>query len=200
LSFDLVRRAFRKEYNRRFAAFKAKGGKPYPVEPPPLMTPDQRRAAFARKFGKPIPRISRIDPSVHGIAVGKPVTASASLEAYRPALAVDGVANNLQSSWQSDPYPAWLKIDLEKPAKLNRIHVFTYWGAKRFYRYTAEVSEDGRAWRRVADMSKNKIPATPKGDDHRFEAVTARYIRVNMLHHNLNRGVHLVEVRVFGTK
>jgi len=200
LSFDLVQRAFRKEYSRRFAAFKARGGKPYPVLPPPLMTPDQRRAAFVRKFGNPISRISQIDPSVHGIAVGKGVTASASLDAHRPALAVDGVADNLQSSWQSDPYPAWLKIDLEKPAKLNRIHIFPYWGAKRFYRYIVEVSQDDKTWRRVADMSRNKTPATSKGDDHRFEAVTARYIRVNMLHHNLNRGVHLVEVRVFDTK
>jgi|GEM_PF-376756 len=200
LSFDLVRRAFLKEYSRRFAAYKARGGKPYPVAPPPLMTADQRRAAFARQFGKPIPGKSQIDPPVHGIAVGKPVTASASLKAYRPALAVDGVADNLQSSWQSDPYPAWLKIDLEKPAKLNRIHVFPYWGAKRFYRYIVEVSQDGKTWRRVADMSRNKTPATPQGDDHRFGAVTARYIRVNMLHHNLNRGVHLVEVRVFDAK
>jgi hypothetical protein len=200
LSFDLVRRAFVKEYSRRFTAYKARGGKPYPVEPPPLLTAEQRRAAFARRFGKPISKISRIDPPVHGIAVGKPVTASASLKTYQPALAVDGVCDNLQSSWQCDPYPAWLRIDLEKPTKLNRIHVFPYWGSNRFYRYVVEVSEKGKTWRRVADMSKNKAPASPKGDDHRFDPVTARYVRVNMLHHNLNRGVHLVEVRVFDTK
>ena len=51
--------------------------------------------------------------------------------------------------------------------KLNRIHVFPYWGANRFYRYVVEVSEDGKTWRRVADMSENKTSATPKGEDRK---------------------------------
>ncbi len=36
LSFDLVRKAFSQEYARRYAAYTEAGGKPYPVEPPPL--------------------------------------------------------------------------------------------------------------------------------------------------------------------
>ena len=91
-------------------------------------------------------------------------------------------------------------IDLEEPARIDRIHVFTYWGGDRFYRYTVEVSEDGKRWQQVVDMSENDKPATPTGDDHRFTFVTARYVRVNMLYHSLNRGVHLVEVRVFATE
>jgi len=193
LSFDLVRRAFVKEYARRFAAYVAEGGKPYPVEPPGLLTTDQRRTAFVKRFGS-------FDRKALGIAVGKPVTASASLEAYPAGLAVDGVADNLASSWQTDPYPAWLRIDLEEPKKINRVHMFPYWGGQRYYRYSVEVSEDGKAWRQVADMTRNNTPATPGGDDHRFDPVTARYVRVNMLHHNLNRGVHVVEVRVFDAK
>ena len=200
LSFDLVRRAFLKEYARRFAAYKAGGGKPYPVDPPRLLTGAQRRAAFVPRLIRPPVKPLKIDPSIHGIAVGKTVTASAALRAYRPELAVDGDCDNLQSSWQCDPYPAWLKIDLGKSARLNRIHVFPYWGSGRFYRYTVEVSENGETWRRVADMSTNNKPANPRGDEHRFDAITARYVRVNMLHHSLNRGVHLVEVRVFAAK
>jgi hypothetical protein len=197
LSFDLVRRAFSKEYSRRFAEYTKKGGKPHPVEPPPLMTAKQRRAGYVKRFGQPIRKLKRVNPAVHGIAVNKPVTASASLATHPPSLATDGVANNLQSSWQTDPYPAWLKIDLGKPAKIDRIHVFPYWGMGRFYRYTVEVSLDGKAWGRVADLSKNRRPAASKGDDHRFPARRARYVRVNMLHHSLNKGVHIVEVRVF---
>ena len=132
-----------------------------------------------------------------GIAVDKPVTASASLEAYPAQFAVDGVADNLASSWQTDPYPAWLKIDLEEPTRINRAHVFPYWGAQRYYRYTVEVSADGKAWKQVADMSDNSKPATPRGDLHTFEACQARYVRVNTLYHSLNRGVRLVEVKVF---
>jgi len=191
LSFDLVRRAFVKEYGRRYREYTEKGGRPYPVEPPPLLTAQQRRALFDKSFG-------RFEPKMLGIAVGKPATASASLGGYRPELAVDGVADNLQSSWQTDPYPAWLKIDLTKPAAINRIHVYPYWGGGRYYRYTVEVSLDDKTWTQVADMSKNTKPATPKGDDHRFDPQRARYVRVHMLFHNLNKGVHLIEVRVFG--
>lgn len=72
-----------------------------------------------------------------------------------------------------------------------------YWGGGHTYRYTVELSEDRTAWRSVADMKDNLKPATPSGYDHRFQPLSARYVRVNMLHHNLNRGVHLVEVRVF---
>ena len=119
---------------------------------------------------------------------------------YPPRLAVDGVVDHLHSIWQTDHYPAWLKIDLEKPTRIGRIHVFPYWGGGRYYRYTVEVSTDGKEWRRVVDRSDNTTPASPKGDDHRFEPIMARYVRVNVLYHNLNRGVHLVEVRVFGAE
>ena len=52
LSFDLVRRAFSKEYSRRFIEYTKKGGKPYPVEPPPLLTAKQRKQLFAAEYGK----------------------------------------------------------------------------------------------------------------------------------------------------
>ncbi len=193
LSFDLVRRAFLKEYGRRFDEYTRNGGKPYPVEPPPLWNVAERRAEYVRRFGN-------MGPETTGIAVGKPVTASASLGEYPPELTTDGVADRQQSSWQTDPYPAWLQIDLQEPTVINRIHVFPYWGNRRYYRYTVEVSRDGNAWHRVADMSDNRTPATAKGDDHEFEPQTARYVRVNMSYHSLNRGVHLVEVRVFPAK
>ncbi|MHC4402072.1 MAG: discoidin domain-containing protein [Planctomycetota bacterium] len=190
LSFDLVRRAFHKEYSRRFAEYREKGGEPYLVEPPPLLTAELRRAAFSQQFGQ-------FDPKMQGMTVDKPVTASASLQTYPAHLAVDGVADNLASSWQTDPYPAWLKIDLEKPTRINRVHVFPYWGAQRYYRYTVDVSIDGETWSQVVDMSENSKPSTPQGDLHNFDACQARYIRVNILYHSLNQGVHLVEVKVF---
>ena len=186
LSFDLVLEAYRHEYQRRFDEHVRAGGPVLTVEPPRLT---QRTATIAEP--------EKLDPAVHGIAVGKPTTASASLAAYPAHLATDGVEDDLASSWQTDPYPAELQIDLEAPESINRVHVFPYWGNDRYYRYTVEASEDGRNWQQIADMTKNTNPATKKGDDHRFEAVTARYVRVKMLYHSLNRGVHLVEVRVF---
>ena len=195
LSFDLVRRAFLKEYGRRFQEYVAAGGKPYPVEPPAILTADQRTAGFARQFGADAR--DAFSPEQLGIAVGKPVTASASLPGHGPERAVDGIATQLSSSWQADPYPAWLKIDLERPARIDRIHVFPYWGGGRIYHYTIDASLDGETWVQVVNFMENGSPATPEGDLHSIEAREARYLRLNMLYHSLNRGVHVVEIRAF---
>jgi len=48
LSFDLVRRAFLKEYSRRFSEYVAAGGKPYSAQPPPLLTAAERAALLNR--------------------------------------------------------------------------------------------------------------------------------------------------------
>ena len=190
LSFDLVRRAFSKEYARRYAAYVEDGGVPYSVEPPRLLGAAERRAAFEKRFGE-------IDPTAGGIAVGRRATATASIAGHPPESAVDGNAYDLQSSWQTDPYPAALTIDLEKPHALAAVHVWPYWGANRYYRYTVELSTDGKTWHRVGDKSQNTAPATAKGNRFEFAPAKARYIRVNMLYHNLNRGVHVVEVKAF---
>jgi len=185
LSFDLVRRAFGKEYARRFEKYVAEGGRPYPVEPPALLTADERKQQFTEAFGAVMP------PSHRGKA-----TASASLPDYPAWQAIDGNTTHLQSSWQTDPYPAWLKIDLEKPHVAKAVHVYPYWGGGRYYRYTVEVSADGETWTMIGDMRKNTTPATPKGNRFELEPAALRFVRVNMLHHNLNRGVHIVEVKV----
>lgn len=49
LSFDLVRKAFLKEYRRRYEEHIRKGGSPYPVEPPPLLkSVEERRMAYEK--------------------------------------------------------------------------------------------------------------------------------------------------------
>ncbi len=116
---------------------------------------------------------------------------------YIPARAFDGNHTDLNSSWQADPYPAWLCIDLEKTKKIDRIHVYPYWGQNRYYQYTVEVSTDGQDWLQIGDKSKNTTPTTSAGDEFSFDPVEMRYIRVNMLYHNLNKGVHIVEVQAF---
>lgn len=193
LSFRLVLEAYRHEYRRRFEEFVKAGGKPTPVAAPPFLTAEERREAFVRQFGEP-------EVFTQNLACGKPATASRALPEYPPRNAVDGNSHDLLSSWQADTYPSWLEVDLEKPVRIDRIHVFPYWGLGRYYRYTVELSEDGKTWTRVADWGKNTRPATAQGDLHAFEARQARYVRVNMLYHSLNRGVHLVEVRIFEAK
>jgi hypothetical protein len=168
LSFDLVRSAFLKEHGRRFEKYVADGGKPYPVEPPALPESPPPLACSA--------------------------TASASLRDHPAWKAIDGNAEDLQSSWQTDPYPASLRVDLKKSRVVNAVHVTPYWGSGRYYQYTVEVSADGEGWTMVGDMRKNTTPSTPKGKRFEFEPTTVRFISVNMLYHNLNKGVHIVEV------
>ena len=57
-----------------------------------------------------------------------------------------------------------------------------------------EVSKDGKAWMQVVDHSKNTTASTPAGDRFEFKPTHARHMPVNMLYHNLNTGVHIVEV------
>ena len=110
----------------------------------------------------------------------------------------DGKTDDPNLAWWSDPYPQWIRIDLKQPRTIRKIQVFPLWDQiPRVYRYTVETSMDGMNWKTVADMSKNEKPSTAEGFMHEFHKTTARYVRVNMLYHNLNKGIHLVEVRVF---
>ncbi len=172
LSFELVRETFLHEYRRLAAG----SGKLITVHAPGLEAP-----------GRPVPA-----------ANGWLLSASASLPDHGPALAADGQIT-LDSSWQADPYPQWLKLDLAKPVPLKGLHVWPYWGGGRYYRYSVEVSADGKTWEQVGDKLANTAPATAAGDAFAFTARVVRYIRVNMLYHSLNPGVHIVEVKVSET-
>lgn len=134
------------------------------------------------------------------LAVGKPATASDTHLEFSPARAVDGNAQNLDSSWQSASHPQWLQIDLEKPARIDRIRLFPFWDNTRYYRYTIEVSHDGNEWKEVVDMRTNIQPATAIGRLHRFAPVETRFVRVNMLSNSANPGVHIVEVQIHEAK
>jgi len=104
-----------------------------------------------------------------------------------------------QSFWGAAPYPQSATIDLEKPLELKGVRVYPqYKNPKSYYQYTVEVSADGENWTKVVDMSGNTTPATAKGNEFKFDSPRkARYIRVNMLYHNLDKKVELVEVEWF---
>jgi hypothetical protein len=184
LSFDLVLAAFRHEYGRRYAEFIKAGGKPTQVAAPAMLTADERRLSFAGQFGRQL---------VANAATGCTVEASASLPNHGPEKAVDGIVS-LDSSWQADPYPQWLQLDLGKPTTLKGMHLWPYWGGGRYYRYTVAASHDRQNWTTVGDKSANTQPASEKGDRFEFAPREVRYLRVNMLYHSLNPGVHLVEI------
>ncbi len=49
----------------------------------------------------------------------------------------------------------------------------------------------------MVDASKNTTMDTEKGYRNKYDAVPARYVKVNVLKNSDNRVVHLMEVRVY---
>ena len=134
-----------------------------------------------------------------GIAVGKPVTISGgTVHGHTPDRVVDGNAWDEVSSWHSAPIPQWICIDLEKPEKIDRVAVFNR--PDGLYKYTVETSLDGENWTMAADMSETQKRSDSFGDMHKFKPVQARYVRVTVLFHDANPGIHMREVRVFKAK
>jgi alpha-N-acetylglucosaminidase len=143
---------------------------------------------------------SDFKPADAGIAIGKPVRASSVERKSVPANAVDGRLDPTKF-WGAATAPQWLQVDLGNVTPVGSLKVFPLWRGGRYYQYTVDVSEDGKSWRQVVDMSHNTAPATENGDAFTLkEPASARYVRVNMLKNSANPGVHLVEVEVFPAK
>lgn len=130
------------------------------------------------------------------LATDKPVKATSWQANWVPANAVDGIPDNT-SGWHADPYPQWLQVDLQKEYSVNRMKLYTYYDGHRSYQYTIEVSQDGKKWEQVVDMTKNVRRSRPEGDEHNFDPVQARYVKVNMTNNTVNPGVHINELMVF---
>ena len=89
-------------------------------------------------------------------------------------------------------------VDLQKPTTVGRVVVVAYYGDKRHYGFTVEVSLDGKQWQMVADRRTNKVPSTRDGYTCRFGPRPVRYIRITHPHNSANTGRHLVEVMAYG--
>lgn len=135
-------------------------------------------------------------PGDGNLALGKPVKASVGQQGDNaPASAVDGNTGN-DAAWFGQKWPCWIEVDLQKAEKLEAVHVFFYHDS-RYYEYTVEVSSDAKAYKQVADMSKNTTPATADGVLHKFDPVEARYVRISILKNSVNEAVHLNEIKVY---
>lgn len=144
-----------------------------------------------------VENLLNLEPEDPGIAVGKPVTVSGGTEAgTRPEVVVDGKTTG--EYWAASPPPVWLQVDLEKPYQVSEIDLFCYHGDERYYQYKLDVSLDGATWTTVVDASTNTALSTYRGYRHKFPAVSARYVRVTMLHNSANIGQHIHELRVIG--
>ena len=157
------------------------------------VTKDAAIRKRAQDYLNTIPR-----PDSANLAQGKRVKASVGSQGkQRPELAVDGNYADLRSAWFGERWPCTLDVDLGKPSAIDAAHVYFYWDGGRYYQYKIDVSTDGKAWKTVADASKNKTPGTAAGVPHKFAPVQARYVRLHVLRNSANEAVHLVELKVY---
>lgn len=169
---------------------------PFPAEPR-----GDSVATARRLLAKYRPAIRKsFEPEVPSLTTGKPATCSHALPGFPAQLANHGRRSNTDRYWATDvktDQAAWWQVDLEKPTAVGRVVVVGYYGDRRFYGFTVEVSTDGRHWDLVADRRDNQEPSTPDGCTCQFEPKTARYLRVTQTHNSANSGRHLVEVMAY---
>ncbi|MEI7900030.1 MAG: family 20 glycosylhydrolase [bacterium] len=142
------------------------------------------------------------------LTTGKKAAAGQGLPQDTPTPAAEFQAGNLalngsadkDNHWSLNPYPAWLKVDLEKAAKIDRLQLYCWWGDDRSYKYTIDLSVDDVTWKRVVDASQNTQQTSDQGYRHTFAPTQARYIRVTMLENTANSAVHICELRAYKTK
>jgi hypothetical protein len=127
-----------------------------------------------------------------GLAAGKPVKASSSLEtdgASVPGSIVDGRADTRWSSDHSDDQ--WIAVDLGKKQMVSRVELD--WENAFGRELAIEVSEDGQAWKeakRVNDSRGGRQVIT-------FDPVEGRWIRIHGIKRGTVWGYSIWEMRVF---
>mgnify|MGYP005841701007 CR=1 FL=1 len=170
-------------------------------EPHPV-TPRGDPVEVARRlWAKYQPELQKfLAPEAPSLTTGKPVTCSSALRPYPASLANDGIRSNTNLFWATDAgrdEEAWWQVDLETVTRVGRIVVVGYFGDRRYYGFTVEVSTDGQHWELVADRRNNKEPSTANGYTCPFPSRPVRFIRVTQTRNSANTGRHLVEVLAF---
>ncbi len=151
-------------------------------------------AKYGKELLKPQPTE---DPS---LTTGKPASCSSALSGHGAGLANDGRRRSVNDYWATDvghDQDPWWQVDFEKLEKVGRIVVVGYYGDKRYYAFTVELSTDGKSWDTVADRRDNTELSTQLGYTCRFTAREARYLRIRQTGNSANTGRHLVEVMAF---
>ena len=112
-------------------------------------------------------------PAGDNIALNKPVTVSSEPQPQNPGRHItDGIIGDGENRWSALGLPQSVVIDLKDTYRLEQTVLFPY--KDRAYRYTIEVSTDGKTFTRVVDKSNNARGGNRLTDTF---AATGRYIR-----------------------
>lgn len=123
-----------------------------------------------------------------------PAVANASGEAGPDFAAGGATDDNYATLWRAPAGAthAWLQLDLGAPATVARQEIrFEY--AWKPYRFSLEVSGDGRAWRTIEDRIREPATGSPVILDRAF---TARHVRLSFPLQAKDVGVAVIEWEV----
>jgi len=191
MTYEAAVADYKREYARRYREYAAKGGKPYDLSAPRPRPLTERRELFERRYAAALGKA--------GIAVAKPTTHSCVVYDHGSDQAVDGVVQP-RNGWWAEPNPNWMQIDLQKVHRIDRMRLYTYWLDKRYYQYRIDVSTDAKAWKTIIDRSRSTTLSTKDGEELRFDAIDARYVKLTILRNSANPACHVVELMVFEAK
>ena len=192
MSFDSAVAAYKTEYARRFAKYRAAGNRPMSIDAPRLLDAAERKALFTAAYATP----------VANLALNKPIRSSvASDPKHGPEFAVDGITTSghqVSAWWAKDKGKTQLEVDLGETTSVAAIHVFPAFWDGVYHQYTVEVSRDGKTWKEVADMSRNTESATNLGDYHPLPSGSkVRFVRLNAQYNSADNIQRIVEIKVY---
>ena len=120
------------------------------------------------------------DTDDRNLALGKPAAAEGDIFPNNPAaMLTDGIIEPM-SYWYGARNPQTVTIDLGGVQKVGEAIVYSVWNLQNIAdRFNIELSTDGVAYTKVADLSQNTKPATSAGYTVKFQARDARYVRIN---------------------
>lgn len=145
--------------------------------------------AIAIKAGKTNSYVTSEIITVGNALYGKKATASSkSTDAGK---AIDG---SMSTRWQADvEVPQWLMIDLEKEYELSSFYIS--WETAAASKYTIEVSQDGKEWESVYEVTNG---AKGHSIHDTITKTKARYVRVYITERATQYGASIYEFQIYG--
>ncbi|WP_146231721.1 glycosyl hydrolase 53 family protein [Lentzea atacamensis] len=135
-----------------------------------------------------------IKPIESNIAAKFWATATASSGSATARSAIDG---NPATSWYADGPSARQQLTVDLGGAYDNLRKVKVLFADRgvAYRYTIQVSADGRRWNEIADKSRNR--AAERGAAHLFTRPGTRYVRLSIIGTSGHPRIGVSELQVF---
>ncbi len=122
-------------------------------------------------------------------------TQATGLSAQRAAVMFDGKLKYTgEKGYAISKIPSQWTIALKEVYRLSEIRFLLFASGKRYYRYTVEVSPDGKDFTMLADRSQGEWRGW---QSLRFTAKPVKAIRIKGLHNSKNDYFHIIEFEAY---